>query len=400
MGKVTQRRYTPDGWVTLPTADPSPTAAGGRTLPMTVMSKRKRALKASKPNTPLAQNGWLVCQPALDAGGMEGADATPAAAPAAAEPALLIGSPEWAAWLAEHATFDFRCQAGHFNARRENRRNIAYWYAYRRRDGRLHKAYLGRADEVTQVRLEQVCVQLAGHAPVNKLPRPSAHDHGLAAVFKTKLQPPALPEGLVARVRLIQRINAPITVVYAPSGYGKSTLLNAWRQTCTMPVAWVSLDTDDSAPHRFWQAIASALSVACAGFQLDLHAHGRAASPADLQQLAASVTNEIVRVTEGVAAPGVAAGPRMGLVLDDYHSVTDPQTHATLQTFLEHMPATLRLVIASHTRPPLALGHLRARGLLAELAVDDLRFTSEEGAEFLSAHTLDCPLAPLELVHR
>jgi LuxR family maltose regulon positive regulatory protein len=81
------------------------------------------------------------------------------------------------------------------------------------------------------------------------------------------------------------------------------------------------------------------------------------------------------------------------LVLDDYHHIQDKEIHASLQTWLEHLPPMLRLVISSHTRPPLALGHLRGKGMVAELVAEDLRFTLEEGIGFLAQHTRGTPLA-------
>jgi LuxR family maltose regulon positive regulatory protein len=84
-----------------------------------------------------------------------------AAQPGAAA-AIGVGSPQWYAWLAHHQSFLFEGGAGHFTARRETRRGSEYWYAYRRRDGKLSKTYLGKSEELTPERLEQASAHLAG----------------------------------------------------------------------------------------------------------------------------------------------------------------------------------------------------------------------------------------------
>jgi ATP/maltotriose-dependent transcriptional regulator MalT len=114
----------------------------------------------------------------------------------------------------------------------------------------------------------------------------------------------------------------------------------------------------------------------------DLQPRLRAPSSADLSEIVVSLTNAIVRTTD---APYTFC--RLGLVLDDYHHIQDKEIHASLQFWLEHLPPQLQLVISSHTKPPLALGYLRAKGMVTELTTEDLRFTLEEGIGFLSQHS-------------
>ena len=83
---------------------------------------------------------------------------------------IRVGSKRWSDWLADNKTFIFEGEAGHFSARREMRRGMPYWYAYRRREGTLHKAYVGKAEDLTTDRLEQVSAQLAGQASPSRLP--------------------------------------------------------------------------------------------------------------------------------------------------------------------------------------------------------------------------------------
>ncbi len=319
---------------------------------------------------------------------------------------VRVGSHRWYDWLTENSGFVFEGSAGHFTARRELRRGSPYWYAYRWRGGRISKTYLGKSGELDQGRLDRACARLAGETMgprsspsgsvdwMNALDDPPAlvsaerAQADLSFLPLTKIHPPALPQKLVARSRLTQRINAPVTLLTAPSGFGKSTLLNEWRQSCGMPVAWVSLDADDNQPLRFWSMVTAALQAVYLGCGQDLGPHLRAPSSADLSEIVVGLSNAIVRASESPEAP-----PRLGLVLDDYHYIQDKEIHASLQTWLEHLPPRLQLVISSHTRPPLSLGHLRARGMVAELGVEDLRFTLEEGIGFLSQHARGRPLA-------
>ena len=322
---------------------------------------------------------------------------------------IQVGSRRWYAWLADHSVFLFQGSAGHLSARREMRRGIPYWYGYRWRGGKLSKVYLGRAVELSQERLEQASARLAGQTRLPQSSTPSdsmdwvtaLNNPSAAAIISTeratsdlsflpltKIRPPALPQKPVARPRLTQRISAPITLLIAPSGFGKSTLLNEWRQTCGMPVAWVSLDADDNHPLRFWSTVTAALQTVYPNLGQDPQSPLRTPSSADPSEIVVGLTNAVVRASDAPDSP-----PRLGLVLDDYHHIQDKGIHASLQTWLEHLPPTLQLVISSHTRPPLAWGHLRARGMIAELGTEDLRFTLEEGIGYLSQHTRGSPLA-------
>jgi LuxR family maltose regulon positive regulatory protein len=320
---------------------------------------------------------------------------------------VRVGSPGWFAWLADGDGFGYEGEVGHFTARRELRRGIPYWYAYRSRGGRFFKTYLGKSTALTRERLEQACVRLAGEGTSPRLSHPSDSAEWMSALNSpparattlsepeaalslmplTKIQPPALPQGLVARPRLTERISAPITLITAPSGFGKTTLLNEWRQSCDMPVAWVSLDPNDDQPWRFWSTVTTALGTIHPSLSQDLLPHLHPLSAADLSENVVSLTNAIVRLA---SAPD--AVPRFGLVLDDYHHIEDRQIHDSLQFWLGHLPSTLQLVISSHTRPPLALGQLRAKGMVAELETEDLRFTLEEGIGFMSQHGSGRPM--------
>lgn len=306
---------------------------------------------------------------------------------------IPLDSPQWNDWLASHKQFKFKGTAGHFSARRETRHGGHYWYAYRRRSGKLSKVYLGKAEDLTPMRLEQAAATLAGETVLTQLTLPVESPNGrspkwISTSFPalTKIRPPILPPNLIVRPRLNQKISTQVTFICAPGGFGKSTLLNAWQQERDdLPIAWVSLDADDNHLLRFWSTIIIALQAVVPGLGKDLLPYLQLSSPVAPAEIAARLTNEIVEVRERF--------PCIGLVLDDYHHIQRADIHNSIQAWLEHLPPTLQLIISGRTRPPIALGYLRGRGLVTELEMDDLRFTVEEGIDFLQQHILEHPLA-------
>jgi ATP/maltotriose-dependent transcriptional regulator MalT len=221
-------------------------------------------------------------------------------------------------------------------------------------------------------------------------------------LLNTRLLPPPLRDGLVARPRLIRALEqagaGTLTLVAAPAGYGKTTLLAEWLSTkdeggrmkdatighalhpsSRIPhpfgVAWLTLDQHANDPARFWVALIAALR----------HAHP--ALHASLEPSSAA----LVALLNGLAArPG-----ELALVLDDYQTIDDPRIQRAMAFAVEHLPRNLRLVIASRAMPPLPLARLRARGHLRELGPDDLRCTAGEATTFLRA-TMGLPIAAAE----
>jgi LuxR family maltose regulon positive regulatory protein len=197
-------------------------------------------------------------------------------------------------------------------------------------------------------------------------------------LLRTKLYAPPPRPDLVARPRLLARLDASLharlTLLAASAGFGKTTLLSAWRAGPVgrdVPFAWVSLDSGDNDPIRFWHYLIAALA--------DLHP---GAGDEALALLAAQTPSELV-VT--ALLNGLAALPEDALlVLDDYHVIEAPAIGQSLAFLIEHLPPHLHLVIASRSDPALPLARLRARGELVEIRAADLRFTPEEAASFLT----------------
>jgi len=198
------------------------------------------------------------------------------------------------------------------------------------------------------------------------------------ALLATKLHVPRLQPGFLPRPRLVEALDEArglgLILVCAPAGFGKTVLLADWVRRGNRPVAWLSLDTADNDPARFWRHVVAALDRACPGI-------GERASPllgssaaSSFEGLAAALINELAHNT---------GGDEVLLVLDDYHLIDAEQVHTPLIFLLEHRPPRLRLVLASRTDPPLLLARLRAGRQLAELRADDLRFTADEAAALL-----------------
>jgi LuxR family maltose regulon positive regulatory protein len=195
------------------------------------------------------------------------------------------------------------------------------------------------------------------------------------ALLATKLHVPRRRPGFLPRARLLERLAeggaCGLTLVCAPAGFGKSTLLADWARRSETPVAWLSLDTGDNDPIRFWRYVAAALDRVQAGIGQQVAVTLRG-PPVPLEAVVAVVVNELASHADQVA-----------LVLDDYHLIEAEPVHDALAALLERQPDQLRLAVATRADPPLPLGRLRARGRLAELRAADLRFTPQETAALL-----------------
>ena len=199
-------------------------------------------------------------------------------------------------------------------------------------------------------------------------------------LIATKLYVPRLRRDPVPRPRLTRLLarsgEARLTLVSAPAGFGKTTLLTAWLAETTDPaasVAWLSLDRADDDPTVFWTYVVTALRQAVPGVgtgALEL----LASSPVPTQPLLTLLLNEL------------AASPmEVWLVLDDYHLVQDPRVCAGVAFVLEHLPAQVHVVLSTRSDPDLPLARWRARGELVEVRAADLRFTPDEARTYLDA---------------
>jgi LuxR family maltose regulon positive regulatory protein len=196
-------------------------------------------------------------------------------------------------------------------------------------------------------------------------------------LLTTKLYIPPLRLELVRRPRLIERLNAGlsgrVTLVSAPAGYGKSTLINEWIHQARLSAAWLSLDTDDNDPTRFLVYVIAALQKVDEYVGEDLLGVLKSPQPPPIDMLLTALINQVNDISK-----------EMILVFDDYHLINAQAVHEALSFLLDHQPANLHLVISTRSDPPLPIARLRGQGQLSELRQTDLRFTIDETTEFLN----------------
>jgi LuxR family maltose regulon positive regulatory protein len=195
-------------------------------------------------------------------------------------------------------------------------------------------------------------------------------------ILTTKLFIPPLRPNAVVRSRLIEQLRAglhgKLSLIAAPAGFGKTTLVSTWLAACGRPVAWVSLDAGDSDPTRFLTYVVAALRTIVPTIGEELFAVLQSPQPPPIDALLPTLLNEIASLPQPVI-----------LVLDDYHTIDARPIDQALAFLLDHLPPQLHLAITTREDPQIPLARLRARGQLTEVRASDLRFTTAEAAVFL-----------------
>ena len=196
-------------------------------------------------------------------------------------------------------------------------------------------------------------------------------------ILVTKLYIPPPRSKLVLRSRLIEcldkGLNGKLTLVCAPAGFGKTTLVSEWVAVCQRPVAWLSLDERDSVPAQFLAYLIAALQTVIPQVGETLLPALSAPQPPPVDFILTTLLNQIAAFPD----PFV-------VVLDDYHALDAPSVDSALALLLDYLPPQMHLVISTREEPALPLARMRTRGLLTELGVADLRFTLDESIEFLN----------------
>ncbi|RIK36304.1 MAG: transcriptional regulator [Chloroflexi bacterium] len=221
--------------------------------------------------------------------------------------------------------------------------------------------------------------------------RPRSPESPFPELLRTKLMPPRRRAGRVPRSALLERLDEglayKLTLLSAPAGFGKTTLVSEWlacrsEHANLPPVAWVSLDKGDNDPVRFWRYVIAACqtfdaSVGTAALAL----LGATPRPA-FETILTSLINDLTRLSRHSI-----------LILEDYHAVDTQQVHEGVSFLLDHLPITLHLIMISRSDPPLPLARLRARNESYELRAADLRFSQLETVAFLQEN-VSFPLPP------
>lgn len=257
-------------------------------------------------------------------------------------PSIEVGSEAWYIWLTEPTThsFSFRSPQGNLTAHRERSHGNWYWYAYRSRGGHLHKTYLGKSKELTLERLQEAVNLLSPEKAIPPqsppslrfahLPVATAPSSGTALrplqLLTTKMALPLTRSNLVLRPRLMHQMNAairgPLTLIAAPAGWGKTTLLHTWyadANRSAWPFAWVSLDAGDNDPVRFWSYAIAALNTLHPGVGEAPLALLHASPPSPIEAVLTSLLNALNQLSMQTV-----------LVLDDYHLIEAQPIHDAL----------------------------------------------------------------------
>jgi len=200
-----------------------------------------------------------------------------------------------------------------------------------------------------------------------------------APILATKLYIPPSRRSVVLRPRLVARLDEGLaaghrlTLVSAPAGFGKTTLVGEWVAGCGRPAAWLSLDEGDSDPSRFLTYLIAALQTVAPGIGEGVLTVLQSPQPPPLEATLTALLNDVTTIPNPVV-----------LILDDYHVLDAKPVGDAMAFLVEHLPPQVHLVIATREDPALALARLRARGQLTELRGADLRFTPSEAAGFLN----------------
>lgn len=196
-------------------------------------------------------------------------------------------------------------------------------------------------------------------------------------ILATKLYIPVLRPGSVLRPRLLDRMNGglrgKLTLISAPAGFGKTTLVTGWIASNERPAAWLSLDEADSDPVRFITHFIAALRMIEPEIGARLLKLLESPQPPPIDSLLTPLLNELAAIQQDFV-----------LVLDDYHVLDSHEIDNTLAFLIDNQPPQMHIVITTREDPRLPLARLRARNQLTEFRAADLRFTPEEAAEFLN----------------
>lgn len=198
------------------------------------------------------------------------------------------------------------------------------------------------------------------------------------ALLATKLFRPVLRRELVHRERLTERLAAvlecPLTVVVAPAGWGKSSLIAEWLATQHVSgVAWLTLDEADNDLVQFLRYVIGAVRTVVPDFGQPSLSRLDSVQPPTTESILSPMVNELTTLPEDVV-----------VVLDDYHVIEIPAIHQALTFLVDHLPPNAHLIVTARTNPPLPLARLRAQGSLNELRAAELAFTTEEATKFLN----------------
>ncbi|MGB6847804.1 MAG: hypothetical protein WBG05_06325, partial [Thermoanaerobaculia bacterium] len=220
------------------------------------------------------------------------------------------------------------------------------------------------------------------------------HQHPL---LQTKLYSPRVRRRLVSRPRLVEQLSAglerKLTLISAPAGFGKTTLMSEWIAGRDWPVAWLSLDQGDDDLVRFLTYLVAALQTVDASIGEDVSSVLQSAQLPPPESLLTLLLNDLT----AASLEGQHKGYPYVLVLDDYHVIHAPSVHESVAFLLDHLPPQLHLAILTREDPPLPLPRLRVQREITHIRAQDLRFTVDEVTEFFLHQTMGLHLTAADV---
>ncbi|RRJ67264.1 hypothetical protein EHV15_33315 [Paenibacillus oralis] len=199
-----------------------------------------------------------------------------------------------------------------------------------------------------------------------------------APLLETKLNIPSRTVETMVRPRLIERLNwcatVKLTLICAPVGFGKSTLLQHWALQAPERPAWFSVEPADNDPVRFWRYVIAAIDRIRPGFRVRTADVVKLVHPSDYELALTMLLNELQQTEKPLA-----------LILDDFHSVTNESLLDSFSFFLDHLPENVHLIVASRTELPIPTAKLRSYQSMERLDAEELSFTPQEGSKFYSS---------------
>lgn len=253
---------------------------------------------------------------------------------------------------------------------------------------------MGKSEDLTQQCLDNALVALDTQHPQMAQEKVSPIQKGISEepqpfLLRSKLEPPPTPVHLVARPRLVHLLQTgatkPLTLVCAPAGFGKTTLVREWTVQRGCLYAWLTLDSDDNDPQRFLAYLNAALQQV--QLRLDSALLARFTTPAHLA---------LTEVFTGLLHELAVRPEEVTLIFENYHVIQNPLIHEALTFLFEHLPSHAHVLITSRNEFPCPLARLRVSGLLTELNTEALCFTREEIETLLVRNMhLDLGLAEL-----
>jgi LuxR family transcriptional regulator, maltose regulon positive regulatory protein len=208
-------------------------------------------------------------------------------------------------------------------------------------------------------------------------------------ILAMKLYIPRLRPNVVSRPRLLERLNEglhrKLSLISAPAGFGKTTLVSEWLAGCERAAAWLSLDEGENDPIRFLTYLVAALQTIAANIGEGVSGVLQSPQPQPPEAMLMALINDLTTIQD-----------QFVLVLDDYHVIDAKPIDQALTYLVEHLPPHMHLVITTREDPHLPLARLRARGHLTEVRTADLRFTPSEAAAFLT-QVMGLPLSAQDI---